>query len=119
MAKHDFKTDLLQGTLDMLILRVLSRGEMQGWGIADVRENVASGMSEEEARNAALRQFGEPSSDSVQAMGRSAYESGVLARSRVASCSASTRISRTAVVSQRMPFSGAPRVNSQPTGPPR
>lgn len=27
--------DLLQGTLDMLILRVLSRGPMHGWGIAD------------------------------------------------------------------------------------
>ena len=30
MAK---KEDLLQGTLDMLILRVLSRGELHGWGI--------------------------------------------------------------------------------------
>jgi PadR family transcriptional regulator, regulatory protein PadR len=29
------QTDLLQGTLDMLILRVLSRGEIHGWGIAD------------------------------------------------------------------------------------
>jgi PadR family transcriptional regulator PadR len=29
------KTELLQGTLDMLILRVLSRGDMHGWGIAD------------------------------------------------------------------------------------
>lgn len=28
------KTDLLQGTLDMLILRVLSRGPMHGWSIA-------------------------------------------------------------------------------------
>ena len=27
------KEDLLQGTLDMLILRVLSRGELHGWGI--------------------------------------------------------------------------------------
>ena len=27
------KTDLLQGTLDMLVLRVLSRGELHGWGI--------------------------------------------------------------------------------------
>lgn len=35
MSKKDFQTDLLQGTLDMLILRVLSRGEMHGWGIAD------------------------------------------------------------------------------------
>lgn len=30
MAK---KSDLLQGTLDMLVLRVLSRGELHGWGI--------------------------------------------------------------------------------------
>src|SRR3982751_6353559 len=29
------RTDLLQGTLDMLILRVLSSGAMHGWGIAD------------------------------------------------------------------------------------
>jgi PadR family transcriptional regulator PadR len=29
------QTDLLQGTLDMLILRVLSRGGNHGWGIAD------------------------------------------------------------------------------------
>jgi PadR family transcriptional regulator, regulatory protein PadR len=29
------KIDLLQGTLDLLILRVLSRGELHGWGIAD------------------------------------------------------------------------------------
>ncbi|MCX6953491.1 MAG: PadR family transcriptional regulator [Verrucomicrobia bacterium] len=35
MSKKDLKTDLLQGTLDMLILRVLRRGDMHGWGIAD------------------------------------------------------------------------------------
>jgi PadR family transcriptional regulator PadR len=35
------KTDLLQGTLDLLILRVLDRGEMHGWGIAE-RINVLS-----------------------------------------------------------------------------
>ena len=29
------KIDLLQGTLDMLILRVLARSEMHGWGIVD------------------------------------------------------------------------------------
>jgi PadR family transcriptional regulator, regulatory protein PadR len=29
------KVDLLQGTLDMLILRVLTSGPMHGWGIAD------------------------------------------------------------------------------------
>lgn len=32
MAKD--KTELVKGTLEMLILRVLSRGEMHGWGIA-------------------------------------------------------------------------------------
>ncbi|MEO7272831.1 MAG: PadR family transcriptional regulator [Vicinamibacterales bacterium] len=40
------RTDLLQGTLDMLILRVLSSGAMHGWGIADriqiVSKNVLS-----------------------------------------------------------------------------
>lgn len=35
MAKAAPQPDLLQGTLDMLILRVLSRGENHGWGIAD------------------------------------------------------------------------------------
>lgn len=30
-----YKIDLLQGTLDMLILRVLARGDMHGWGIVD------------------------------------------------------------------------------------
>lgn len=29
------KTDLIQGTLDMLILRTLARGDMHGWGIAE------------------------------------------------------------------------------------
>lgn len=28
------KTELVKGTLEMLILRVLTRGEMHGWGIA-------------------------------------------------------------------------------------
>jgi PadR family transcriptional regulator, regulatory protein PadR len=46
MAKRDIKTDLLQGTLDLLILRVLSRGDMHGWGIADrisqISKNVLS-----------------------------------------------------------------------------
>jgi PadR family transcriptional regulator, regulatory protein PadR len=27
--------DLLQGTLDLLVLRILRRGQMHGWGIAD------------------------------------------------------------------------------------
>lgn len=46
MAKRDIKTDLLQGTLDLLILRVLSRGDIHGWGIADrisqISKNVLS-----------------------------------------------------------------------------
>lgn len=29
------KIDLLQGTLDMLVLRVLSTGDLHGWAIAD------------------------------------------------------------------------------------
>lgn len=33
--------DLLQGTLDLLILRVLSRGEMHGWGICDRIEQLS------------------------------------------------------------------------------
>src|ERR1043165_1545108 len=38
------QTDLLQGTLDMLILRVLSRGEMHGWGIADRIEQLSQSV---------------------------------------------------------------------------
>ncbi len=44
MAKPDLKTDLLQGTLDMLILRVLNRGEMHGWGIADRIEQLSKSV---------------------------------------------------------------------------
>src|SRR4051794_3449751 len=44
MANRDLKTDLLQGTLDMLILRVLSRGEMHGWGIADRIEQLSKSV---------------------------------------------------------------------------
>ena len=44
MAKTDFKTDFLQGTLDMLILRVLSRGENHGWGIADRIEQLSKSV---------------------------------------------------------------------------
>lgn len=29
------KTELVKGTLEMLILRVLTRGEMHGWGVAE------------------------------------------------------------------------------------
>lgn len=35
------KTDLVQGTLDMLVLRVLSRGEMHGWGITQKLEQLS------------------------------------------------------------------------------
>ena len=30
----DYKSELLQGTLDLLILRTLAGGDMHGWGIA-------------------------------------------------------------------------------------
>ena len=35
------KCDLLQGTLDMLVLRVLSRGELHGWGITQKLEQLS------------------------------------------------------------------------------
>ena len=35
------RTELLQGTLDMLILRVLDRGEMHGWGIAQRIQQIS------------------------------------------------------------------------------
>jgi len=38
MAK---KSDLLQGTLDMLVLRILSRGELHGWGITQKLEQLS------------------------------------------------------------------------------
>ncbi|HEX2099384.1 MAG TPA: PadR family transcriptional regulator, partial [Candidatus Synoicihabitans sp.] len=38
------KLDLLQGTLDLLILRVLSRGENHGWGIADRIEQISKSV---------------------------------------------------------------------------
>lgn len=38
------KIDLLQGTLDMLILRVLNRGEMHGWGIAERIEQLSKSV---------------------------------------------------------------------------
>ena len=34
MSVSKSKTELVKGTLEMLVLRVLSRGEMHGWGIA-------------------------------------------------------------------------------------
>lgn len=35
------KNELLPGTLDMLILRVLSRGELHGWGITQRLEQLS------------------------------------------------------------------------------
>ena len=33
----DLRSDLLQGTLDLLILRTLATGPMHGWGISQRR----------------------------------------------------------------------------------
>ena len=38
------KADLLQGTLDLLILKTLAVGPMHGWGIAQRIEQVSSGV---------------------------------------------------------------------------
>lgn len=35
------KSELIPGTLDMLILRVLSRGELHGWGITNKLEQLS------------------------------------------------------------------------------
>ena len=35
------KNELLPGTLDMLVLRVLSRGELHGWGITNKLEQLS------------------------------------------------------------------------------
>ena len=35
------KSDLIQGTLDMLVLRILSRGELHGWGITQKLEQLS------------------------------------------------------------------------------
>jgi transcriptional regulator len=42
MAKQ--KSDLLQGTLDMLILKTLSLEQMHGWGIAQRIQQISSGV---------------------------------------------------------------------------
>ncbi len=39
--KGPAKSDLLQGTLDLLILRTLASGEMHGWGIAQRLQQVS------------------------------------------------------------------------------
>ena len=38
------QADLLQGTLDMLVLRVLRRGPLHGWGIADRIEQLSKSV---------------------------------------------------------------------------
>ena len=35
------KCELVQGTLDMLVLRILSRGERHGWGITEKLEQLS------------------------------------------------------------------------------
>jgi transcriptional regulator len=42
MAKQ--KSDLLQGTLDMLVLKTLSLEPMHGWGIAQRIQQVSAGV---------------------------------------------------------------------------
>ena len=36
------KSGLVQGTLDMLVLRVLSRGDFHGWGITEKLEQLST-----------------------------------------------------------------------------
>ena len=38
--KHS-RSDLLQGTLDLLVLRVLSSGDMHGWGISQRLQQIS------------------------------------------------------------------------------
>lgn len=38
------KIDILQGTLDMLILRILNQGTMHGWGVADRIEIISESV---------------------------------------------------------------------------
>ena len=49
MAKH--KADLLQGTLDMLILKALSHGPMHGYGVGQRIEQWAEEMLKVEEEN--------------------------------------------------------------------
>jgi transcriptional regulator len=35
------KSELLQGTLDMLVLQILARGELHGWGITQRLEHLS------------------------------------------------------------------------------
>ena len=38
------KSELLPGTLDLLVLRVLSRGELHGWGITNRLEQLSQSV---------------------------------------------------------------------------
>lgn len=40
-SKPEPKSDLLQGTLDLLILRTLALGQMHGWGIAQRIQQIS------------------------------------------------------------------------------
>ena len=42
MTAQARKRELLPGTLDMLVLRVLSRGELHGWGITSTLEVLSN-----------------------------------------------------------------------------
>ena len=41
MAKDQYRLDLLQGTLDLLILRALRGGAMHGWAISERIETIS------------------------------------------------------------------------------
>jgi transcriptional regulator len=41
MGAMEKKSDLVQGTLDMLVLRILSRGDLHGWGITQKLEQFS------------------------------------------------------------------------------
>src|SRR5438552_8030918 len=43
-SKSDPKSDLLQGTLDMLILKTLALEEMHGWGISQRIQQISQGV---------------------------------------------------------------------------
>jgi len=40
------KTDLLQGTLDLLILKTLALGQLHGWGISKRIQQISKGVLE-------------------------------------------------------------------------
>lgn len=44
MPEKDARSELLQGTLDLLILRTLAAGAMHGWGIAQRIEAVSESV---------------------------------------------------------------------------